>query len=84
MPTRDHEIWLELITERPTFAADLLECVCPGVLSDYEDVRLESGELSEHRPTEYHADAVVSFHRGERTWTVCWRCCQRRPKILWS
>jgi hypothetical protein len=27
MPTREHEMWRELLRERPALTADLLECV---------------------------------------------------------
>ncbi|MEO3810824.1 hypothetical protein ABGB17_17635 [Sphaerisporangium sp. B11E5] len=65
MPTREHQIWLELIRERPSLAADLLGCVCPDVVPAYHQARVESGELADHKPTEYRADTVVSLLAGQ-------------------
>jgi hypothetical protein len=66
VPTREHEIWLELIQERPSLAADLLRLVHPE-LPDFEEARVESGMLNEHKPTEYRADSVVSLLSGDKT-----------------
>ncbi|SEG89764.1 hypothetical protein SAMN04489712_12456 [Thermomonospora echinospora] len=63
MPTREHEIWLELIQERPSLAADLLRLVHPEV-PDFEEARVESGALNDYKPTEYRADSVVSLLSG--------------------
>ncbi|WP_214408766.1 hypothetical protein [Sphaerisporangium fuscum] len=70
MPTREHEILLELIQERPSLAADLLEFVQPGAVPAFSMARVESGDLKEHTPTEYRADTVVSLHSGERSVTA--------------
>lgn len=62
MLTRQHEMWLELIREQPKFVADLLDCVRTGLApQELPPARLESGDLSEHAPAAYHADAVVTF-----------------------
>ncbi|MGW0063987.1 hypothetical protein ACWDTT_29130 [Streptosporangium sandarakinum] len=69
MPTREHEIWLELIQERPSLAVDLLGCVRPDAVPDFARARVESADLNEHKPTEYRADTVVSL-LDEATATV--------------
>jgi hypothetical protein len=61
MPTREHEMWLELLRERPALTADLLECVRADLVPAFSQARLESGDLSEHAPAAYHADALVTF-----------------------
>lgn len=66
MPTREHEIWLDLIQERPLLAADLLRLVHPEI-PDFARARVESGGLNEHKPTEYRADSVVSLLAGDET-----------------
>jgi hypothetical protein len=52
---------LELIRQAPRLAAGLLDCVQPDLVPDVGGVRLESGDLSEHAPVSYRADAVVTF-----------------------
>ena len=64
MPTREHELWLELLRERPALAADLVTYVRSGLVPDFSQARLESGDLSEHAPAAYHADALVTL--GDR------------------
>src|ERR687896_2153794 len=61
MPTREHQIWLELIQRRPSPVADLLECVHADGLPRFSEAQVESGDLTEHKPTEYRADAVVTL-----------------------
>jgi hypothetical protein len=66
MSSRDHEMWLELLRERPALAADLVDCVRSGLVPAFSHGRLESGDLSEHAPAAYHADALVTFGGEER------------------
>jgi hypothetical protein len=54
-------MWLELIRERPALAATLLECVQLGIVPEFSSAKLESGDLSQHAPAAYHADAVVTL-----------------------
>ena len=63
MPTRDHELWLDLIRRRPALAADLLDRVRSGLVPAVREARLESGDLSEHSPAAYHVDALVTLGR---------------------
>jgi hypothetical protein len=67
MPTREHQIWLELIRERPSLAADLLEYVRPDTVPVFAEARVESADLTEHTPTEYRADTVVSLRTATGT-----------------
>jgi hypothetical protein len=54
-------MWLELIRVHPALAAVLLDCVRSGLVPDFSRAQLESGDLSEHAPAAYHADAVVTL-----------------------
>jgi hypothetical protein len=54
-------MWLELIRQKPGFAAGLLDCVRSDLVPDFSRAQVESGDLSEHAPVSYHADAVVTF-----------------------
>ncbi len=50
-----------MLRERPALAAELLTCVRSGLVPSFSEARLESGDLSEHAPAAYHADAVVTL-----------------------
>ena len=63
-------MWLELLRERPALAADLLECVRSDLVPAFSQARLESGDLSEHTPAAYHADALVTFGGEQPTLAV--------------
>ena len=63
-------MWLELLRERPALAADLLECVRSDLVPTFSQARLESGDLSEHTPAAYHADALVTFSGEQRALAV--------------
>jgi hypothetical protein len=54
-------MWLELIREQPSLAAVLLDCVRSELTPEFSRAQLESGDLSEHAPAAYHADAVVTL-----------------------
>jgi hypothetical protein len=64
VPTRKHEVCLELIRKRPTLAPELLEFVRPGNVPSFGEARLEPAELNDHQPTEYRVDAVVTLRSG--------------------
>ncbi|HEY0537249.1 MAG TPA: hypothetical protein VGD53_02730 [Actinoallomurus sp.] len=59
-----------MLRERPALAADLLECVRSDLVPAFSQARLESGDLSEHTPAAYHADALVTFGGEQRTLAV--------------
>ncbi|GAA2069783.1 hypothetical protein [Actinomadura alba] len=62
MPTREHEFWLELIDDQPSFTAVLLRWAGIDQIPPFAQVRVDSGDLAEYNPTEYRADKVVSFY----------------------
>lgn len=60
MPSALHEAIIELFRYRPSLVPEFMELL--GVkLPTYEQVALESGDLTDLVPTEYRADTVVSF-----------------------
>jgi hypothetical protein len=65
VPTRKHEMWLELLRDRPALAAELLDRVRSGLVPAFSGAQLESGDLSEHAPAAYHADAPVTLGNEE-------------------
>lgn len=52
---------LELLRQRPALAAELLGFVQPSLVPSFRRAQLESGDLSEHAPASYHADALVTL-----------------------
>ncbi|MEV5706593.1 hypothetical protein [Actinoallomurus sp. NPDC052274] len=78
MPSRDHQMVLELIRERPALAADLLDCVCKGLVPSTTHARLEPADLSEHKPVSYHADAVVTLGKDRAELAVIVEVQRRR------
>jgi hypothetical protein len=61
MPSSEHEVLIELFRHHPQIAAMLLHDQLGVDLPDYRQARLESADLSDLRPTEYRADAVVTL-----------------------
>lgn len=59
MPTAEHEILIDLFRNRPSLAPELLGEALGFAVPPYSEARLESGDLTDHTPTEYRADAVV-------------------------
>lgn len=70
MPSRKHEMVVQMVRDRPVLAADLLRCVRSGLIPPFYDARLESGDLSEHAPAAYHADALVTLHGDDGVFAV--------------
>jgi uncharacterized protein YjeT (DUF2065 family) len=64
MPSLLHEGILELIRERPGFAADLLRQVLHIEVPAFTEARLAEGALNDVVPVEYRADAVILFVDG--------------------
>jgi hypothetical protein len=69
---------LELLRERPALAAELLGCVRSGLVPAFTRAQLESGDLSEHAPAAYHADALVTLGDEDPALAVIVEV-QRRP-----
>jgi len=61
MPSILHEGILELIRERPAFAAELLRRLLGIAVPDFTEARLAEATLNDVIPTEYRADQVVLF-----------------------
>lgn len=59
-----HEALVQLFRHRPSLAAELLTDPFEMRLPPWEQVRLDSGELTDLAPTEYRADAVVTLCAG--------------------
>ena len=59
MPSMAHEILLDLFKSRPTLAAEILAEALEVPLPAYTEARLTSADLTEIKPAEYRADAVV-------------------------
>jgi hypothetical protein len=59
MPSREHELLLLLLKNRPQLAAELLREVLQVEPPPYANARIGSAELSEIDPVQYHADLVV-------------------------
>lgn len=63
MPSTPHEVVIDMFTERPDLVARLLSALgCE--LPEYETVEPGSERASIVAPTEYYADAVVTFRHG--------------------
>lgn len=61
-----HEILLDLFKNRPSLAAEILDEVLGIPLPAYTEARITSNDLTEIRPAEYRADAVVLLLRDGR------------------
>ncbi|HET8657380.1 MAG TPA: hypothetical protein VFM55_00085 [Micromonosporaceae bacterium] len=62
MPSRLHEVLIEMFRDRPVLAADLLAGPLGVALPTFHKARLSAGELTDVLPTEYRADAVVTLN----------------------
>ncbi|MGH3614289.1 MAG: hypothetical protein ACRDRK_17210 [Pseudonocardia sp.] len=65
MPSGLHEALVEMFRYRPSLAAELLGDALGMDLPAYQQVRVESGELTDLAPTEYRADVVVVLSAAE-------------------
>lgn len=59
MPSILHEVLIELFRQRPSLAAELLTGAFGMELPEHQVARVEPGEFTDLRPTEFRADAVV-------------------------
>ncbi|MFC1643358.1 hypothetical protein ACFL5O_11865 [Myxococcota bacterium] len=64
MPSLSHEALVMLFRNRPELAPELLRMALGVELPAYTEVRIESAELTQVAPTEYHADLVVLLVDG--------------------
>jgi hypothetical protein len=63
VPSRDHDVLVELFRGRPTLVRELL--ACSGIEAPAGTAELATADLSQVVPTEYRADATFAF-RDER------------------
>lgn len=61
MPTQEHEAWAEMVRADPEVAAKLLDGLLDIAVPAFVSARLESSDLTQLHPTEFHADAVVAL-----------------------
>ncbi|AFU01864.1 hypothetical protein AW168_17015 [Nocardia brasiliensis] len=61
MPSSEHEALIELLRRRPEFVTELLTDVIDTPLPEFDEARLDSGDLPDIQPTEYRADLVVTL-----------------------
>lgn len=64
MASHLHETLLEMFRHRPALAAELLGAQCGASVPAYDEVALGATEVSELRPAEHRADAVVVLRDG--------------------
>ena len=64
VPSMAPEILVDLFKNRPSLAAEILVEVLGVSLPDYTEARIASADLTEIRPAEYRADAVVVLLHG--------------------
>jgi hypothetical protein len=65
MPSHLHEVLIEMFRDRPALAAELLSGPLGLPVPVYEQAVLSSAELTDVTPTEYRADATVTFSAGD-------------------
>ncbi|HWS32965.1 MAG TPA: hypothetical protein VN408_09510 [Actinoplanes sp.] len=61
MPSQTHEALVSMFRDRPSLAADLLVEPLRSGLPEFDEAVFDSAELNDIKPTERHADAVVTF-----------------------
>src|ERR1700742_1961083 len=62
MPSRLHEIVLQLFRNRPELAPGLLREALHFTLPEYSEARIEAADLTDVQPAEYRADLVVLLY----------------------
>lgn len=61
MPSHLHETLVEMFRDRPSLAPELLRGPLHIAVPDFDEARLSPGDLTDVKPTEYRADAVVTL-----------------------
>ena len=64
MPSQLHEALLLLFRNRPTLAPELIRNALHFELPAFTEARIDSADLTEVKPAEYHADLVVLLLDG--------------------
>lgn len=83
MPSRDHEVLIELFRNRPSLAPELLHEALGVKIPAFTEARAESTDLTDCQPTEYRADAVISLTDGTRVMAVVVEIQRRRDPKKW-
>jgi hypothetical protein len=65
MPSPLHEALLQLFRNRPELAPELLRAAAGLELPAYREARIDSSDLSQAKPVEYRADAVINLVDGK-------------------
>jgi hypothetical protein len=65
MPSFLHEVVIDMFRQRPTLAVDLLTEPLGIAVPEFQTVRVSPGDLTDVKPTEYRADAVVTLNVAE-------------------
>jgi len=63
MPSYAHDALVQLFATRPELAAELLEKIFLVTLPSFDEIRVDSIDLSQLASTELHADLVLLLHR---------------------
>ena len=63
-PSFDHEIIRQLFENRPALAAELLAALRVAI-PEYDTATIESSDLSQIVPAQFHADVVTLFSAGD-------------------
>jgi hypothetical protein len=66
MPSRLHEALVDMFREQPALVADLLSGPLGIRMPSFHTARASAGDLTEVVPTEYRADAVVTFDVADK------------------
>lgn len=66
MPSQTHETLIELFRHRPQLAVEILTGPLGVEIPEFQQARLDSGDLTAVAPTEYRADSVVTLHHGDQ------------------
>jgi hypothetical protein len=86
MPSQLHEAILLLFRNRPTLAPELMREALHCELPAYTEARIDSADLTEVAPAEYHADLVVLLLDGVPVYGIvveAQRSPDRRKKFVW-
>lgn len=88
VPSRAHEALIELVRSQPHLVAELLRGLLSVAVPAFAQARVESGDLSQLRPTEFRADAVVALSDDEGRPIVAvvvevQRSCERTKRYTW-
>src|SRR5690349_15165788 len=62
MPSRLHEVLLQLFRNQPSLAPELLREALQVRLPKYSEARIEAADLTDVQPAEYRADLVVLLY----------------------